>query len=64
MSVGEPPRWTEERNARMAQRYPELSQADAKTVMGVDGMLVGQGRLPSAFSQSLMRLAAASVGRK
>lgn len=61
MSGSEPPRWTIQRQQRMAQQYPELTQADAKRVMQVDNQSVSSGQPPSPFSETAMRLAAFSA---
>lgn len=57
---GEPRAWTLARREKLAAIYPELGLADAQTVMGVDELRSTRGEPPSAFSQAVMRLAAAA----
>lgn len=58
--ASEPPEWTRERKARMAQQFPELAVASTQQVFRTDLHAVQQNQPPTQLSQTLMRLAAAS----
>lgn len=56
--IGEPPSWAAARKARLQQQYPiPFGNADASTILGMDAEAVAQGRAPTDFSQTAMRLA-------
>lgn len=65
MPLGEQPKVTIERQARLAQRFPVFQQTpDPHNVMAVDTYRAAQGLAPSEFSSTAMRLAAFGAQNK